>query len=145
MVTLLANQILEMQSRLGGMQFLWLFYCPAALQWQSLIAFAWGILLTWVWVNCRLRKEPFLLGVDTSGRSTSEQQNHCWELAVAAQLICIQPCKTIVNFKCTWDLSPAKSPAFINTNQELLTVSVVALKCVRLQAFPWEILQKYWN
>lgn len=96
-------------------------------------------------LQAREGKKPFLLGVGTGGKSTSQQQSHCWELVVAAQLIYLQPCKTITNFKCTWDLSPAKSPEFININQQLLTVSVVALKHVGLKAFPQEILQRNWN
>lgn len=126
----LANQILVMQSRLGGECNFFGFFI-ALLLCSDRAAFAphclcMGNPAHLAWENCRLRKKPFLLVVGTGGKSTSEQQSHCWELAVAAQLISLQPCKTIVNFK-------------------LLIASVVALKHVGLKGFLWEILQRNWN
>lgn len=144
-MTLLTNQILVMQSRLGGNAVSLTLRLPCCSAVTVPPCLCMGNTAHRAWENCRLGKKPFLLGVGTGGKSTSQQQSHCWELVAAAQLIYLQPCKTITNFKCTWDLSPAKSPEFININQELLTVSVVALKHVGLKAFPQEILQRNWN
>lgn len=119
-MTLLANQILAMQSRLGGnaISLVFLLPCCSAVTVPHCLCMGNPAHPSLGELQAQEEALPAWCAGGKCADSTSEQQSHCWELAVAAQLIYLQQCKTIVNFKCTWDLSPAKSPGCINKKQE---------------------------